>query len=86
MNKQELIRFLQDEADRALTDIFPIILSKIEQEYEVGGKVSVPLYLSQYPQNIQASIIGTAVKKLEELGYTVTPITGFDDKVSLEVS
>jgi hypothetical protein len=86
MDKQELIRFLQDEADRALVDLFPQILKYLEEKYSVGKEVEVQLDLKNYPENVQATILGSATLKLKDLGYTVNSYISEDGNPCLGVS
>jgi hypothetical protein len=86
MNKQELIEFLQDEADRALVDLFPQILRYLEVNYFVGEEVTVPLDLKNYPKNIQATILGSAALRLKGLGYTANSYIDEDGNPCLGVS
>jgi hypothetical protein len=87
MDKQELLRFLQDEADRALVDLFPQILKYLEARYSVGSTVEIVLVETDSCQeNIKATIAGTAALKLEELGYNVSSYINEHGQVCLGVS
>ena len=75
MTRQELIRFLDREAEQALVTVFPRLLKEIETKLapRLGVYISVPMgaMLSNYKDpNLQTVIINKLVKKLEELGYT----------------
>ena len=69
MHRDELIALLQDEADRALVILWPRVVGFLERNFVLGEKVIVPMDLNAWPRNIQQTILGTAVKRLEELGY-----------------
>jgi hypothetical protein len=86
MDKQELIRFLQEEADRALVDLFPQILTYLESNFVVGKETSIAMDLRNYPENVRVMILNTAVEKLEGLGYTARSYYDEDTNPCLGVS
>ena len=71
MDKQALIRFLQEEAERATKDVFPAILKELELRFVPGVSCAVPIdgLISNYPENIQTLISSKIVRRLEGLGY-----------------
>jgi hypothetical protein len=91
MHREDLIQFLQDEADRALVTLFPTILDYLEEHYFVGNKVQVPIYLmcpswrTTYRENIMIIILNTAVARLEQLGYTARSYYNAENNPCLEV-
>jgi hypothetical protein len=87
MNRQELIRFLQEESDYALQTLFPFVLGEIEKSFLPGGSTSVDFssYLNPYQENIRVFIGNELVRKLEELGYKAYT-TKDDDRTLVVIS
>jgi|WetSurSiteA1Bulk_404760.scaffolds.fasta_scaffold206534_2 hypothetical protein len=91
MHREDLIQFLQDEADRALVTLFPLILDYLEKNYIVGKKVQVPIHLlcpswrTTYRENIMVIILNQTVGRLEQLGYTAFSYYNVENNPCLEV-
>ena len=75
MTRQELIDFLDQEAEHALKDILPQILDELEVTFVPGSFTFVTMgpRLSNYREaNMRTIILNKAVSKLGELGYHVS--------------
>lgn len=75
MTRQELIAFLDREAEQAMLTVLPKILEDIEKNLVPNGKSSwtvqmEPLVSNYKDPNVQTVIINKAVEKLEALGYS----------------